>query len=135
MLLQSQNNNKKKKTTDISLGTSYELNQNLVEKYEKELSQNEIENKKIEIKNFINETNNNYYMLLCHDQRDYTIFNLQNKEDNKEIINILIDECCFNRGKIKGIDKVDGAIEIWLSIEDKSYCYYFFPYDAAVIIC
>ena len=41
----------------------------------------------------------------------------------------------MNRGEVRGIDltKDKDAIEIWLIIEDEAYCYYFFPYDAAII--
>ena len=77
-------------------------------------------------------------MLICKEQGDYTIFRRYNMEDTEkamEISNILIDECLKNRGEIRGIDltKDKDAIEIWLLIEEEAYCYYFFPYDAAVI--
>ena len=41
----------------------------------------------------------------------------------------------INRGLIKGIDltKDEQAIEIWLSIDEEAFVYYFFPYDNAVI--
>ena len=62
----------------------------------------------------------------------------EGKEDEEkamEISKILVDECLKNRGEIRGIDitKDKGAIEIWLVINEEAYCYYFFPYDAAVI--
>ena len=39
------------------------------------------------------------------------------------------------RSLIKGIDltKNEQAIEIWLSIDEEAFVYYFFPYDNAVI--
>ena len=122
-------------TSNITLGTAYEINKNLVEKYEKELTTKELQNKKTEIINFIQETKGQYYMLLCNDKKDYTIFNILNKNNIKEMTNILVDECLTNRGIIKGIDltKDKCAIEIWLSIENEAFCYYFFKYDDAVI--
>lgn len=122
-------------TSNITLGTAYEINKNLVEKYEKELTIKELQNKKTEIINFIQETEGQYYMLLCNDKKDYTIFNILNKNNIKEMTNILVDECLTNRGIIKGIDltKDKCAIEIWLSIENEAFCYYFFKYDDAVI--
>ena len=122
-------------TSNITLGTAYEINKNLVEKYEKELTLKELQNKKTEIINFIQETKGQYYMLLCNDKKDYTIFNILNKNNIEKMTNILVDECLINRGIIKGIDltKDKCAIEIWLSIENEAFCYYFFKYDDAVI--
>ena len=41
----------------------------------------------------------------------------------------------MNRGEIRGIDitKDKQAIEIWISTEEDSYAYYFFPYDKGII--
>ena len=122
-------------TSNVTLGTAYEINKNLVEKYEKELTIEELQNKKTEIINFIQETKGQYYMLLCNDRKDYTIFNILNKNNIEEMTNILVDECLKNRGITKGIDltKDKCAIEIWLSIDNEAFCYYFFKYDDAVI--
>ena len=122
-------------TSNITLGTAYEINKNLVEKYEKELTTKKLQDKKTEIINFIQETKGQYYMLLCNDKKDYTIFNILNKNNIEKMTNILVDECLVNRGIIKGIDltKDKCAIEIWLSIENEAFCYYFFKYDDAVI--
>lgn len=122
-------------TSNVTLGTAYEINKNLVEKYEKELTIEELQNKKTEIINFIQKAKGQYYMLLCNDRKDYTIFNILNKDNIEEMTNILVDECLKNRGIIKGIDltKDKCAIEIWLSIDNEAFCYYFFKYDDAVI--
>ena len=128
----------KRKMSDVTLGTLYDVNKGLVAKNEIELTEGVINSKKEIVKNFIMKTENAHYMLLCKEQGDYTIFRRYNMEDAEkamEISNILIDECLKNRGEIRGIDltKDKGAIEIWLLIEEEAYCYYFFPYDAAVI--
>ena len=136
----------KVETREITLGTLYDLNKTLVEKGEIELTEGILNSKKEIVKNFIIGTNNSYYMLLCNEQKDYTIFNITTctcenqcagcrRDKVKECVNILVDECLKNRGIIKGIDitKDKGAIEIWLSIDGEAYVYYFFPYDAALI--
>ena len=128
----------KRKMSDVTLGTLYDVNKGLVAKNEIELTEGVINSKKEIVKNFIMKTENAHYMLLCKEQSDYTIFRRYNMEDTEkamEISNILIDECLKNRGEIRGIDLTNdkGAIEIWLLIEEEAYCYYFFPYDAAVI--
>lgn len=126
-----------KKMSNITLGTAYEINKNLVEKYEKELTIKELKEKKEIISTFIKETDNRYYMLLCNDRKDYTVFTLLDGEKDKsdETASILVDECLFNRGLIKGIDLTENkdAFEIWLSIDKEAYCYYFFPYDNAIV--
>ena len=99
-------------TSNITLGTAYEINKNLVEKYEKELTIKELQNKKTEIINFIQETKGQYYMLLCNDKKDYTIFNILNKNNIEKMINILVDECLINRGIIKGIDLTKDKCDI-----------------------
>ena len=128
----------KRKMSDVTLGTLYDVNKGLVAKNEVQLTEGVINSKKEIVKNFIMKTENAHYMLLCKEQSDYTIFRRYNMEDTEkamEISNILIDECLKNRGEIRGIDLTNDkdAIEIWLIIEDEAYCYYFFPYDAAVI--
>ena len=131
----------KEKETTFELGTLYDVNKNIVQTSEKELSQGVINSKKEEIKNFLEKTNNEYYMLLCHERRDYTLFDLgyetyySYKEKYKKTADVLIDECLKNRGEIRGIDitKDKQAIEIWVSIEEDSYVYYFFPYNEGVI--
>lgn len=130
--------NEEKLEKEISLGTLYDVNKNLVQNAEKELTEGIINSKKEVVKNFISKTSNHYYMLLCNEKRDYTIFNLKDtssKDNIYEMVNILVDECLKNRGEIRGIDitKSQDAIEIWLSIEEEAFAYYFFPYDAAII--
>lgn len=120
-------------TTEITLGTAYEINKDLVERYEKELTIEKIAEKKTMLLNYLDNHKDTYYMLLCNDRKDYTLFNLA--ESKEELVNVLIDECLKNRGILKGIDQTQDeyAIEIWLSIDQEAFCYYFFPYGEAVI--
>lgn len=130
----------KEKETTFELGTLYDVNKNIIQN-SKELSQGVVNSKKEEIKNFLEKTNNEYYMLLCHERRDYTLFDLgyetyhAYKEKCKKAADVLVDECLKNRGEIRGIDitKDKQAIEIWVSIEEDSYVYYFFPYNEGVV--
>lgn len=130
----------KEKETTFELGTLYDVNKNIIQN-SKELSQGVVNSKKEEIKNFLEKTNNEYYMLLCHERRDYTLFDLgyetyhAYKEKCKKVADVLVDECLKNRGEIRGIDitKDKQAIEIWISIEEDSYVYYFFPYNEGVV--
>ena len=103
--------------SNVELGTAYDINKNLVKKYEHHLTEKELKEKF-----------NHYYMLLCNDRKDYTVFHTTVLEDKHSVPNELM-ECLTNRGLIYGIDRTeDGvAIEIWLMIDNEPYCYYFFP--------
>ena len=125
----------KKETSKVSIGTLYDLNKAVVVK-EISLTGEKLEEKKSLIIDFLKSTKNTYYMLLCNERKDYTVFRLENQEQSlKKLADCLIDECLLNRGLIKGIDitKLNDAIEIWLSIEEEAFVFYFFPYDAAII--
>ncbi len=129
---------KEETTSNVVLGSLYDMNKGLVEKSVPDLTAEELESKKTLVADFLKDTNNKYYMLLCNDRKDYTIFRRASTNNvGTELINILIDECLKNRGKTKSIELTEAkdAIEIWLSIDEESYCYYFFPYDTAVIQC
>lgn len=126
---------RKPKTSKVTLGTLYEVNKNLM-KQQPNLSGKQITQKRFEVQKFIEETKNKYYMLLCNDRRDFTIITLTelNKEKSATAAFTVIDECLRNRGQIKSIDKNEnGACEMWLLIDEEVYCYYFFPYDAAIV--
>ena len=119
---------------DIKGSSLYELNQQLMGK-EKILTSKELKQEiSKKLKDYFTEK---YYMLLCHEERDYTIFNLFNVNENALFRhNVLEDlyECLINRGQVQSLDKLeDGAIEIWIKKEDTSYAYYLFPCSPCVI--
>ena len=125
-------------TSNISLGNVYEMNKILVKDHETALTEGNLNSKKQIIIDFMKKCNNNYFMLLCNERKDYTVFrwkDLNSALASTVLTNILVDECLKNRGSIRGIDLTQekDAIEIWLVIDDDAYVYYFFPYDAAVI--
>ncbi len=125
----------------VVIGNLYDINKNIVKNLPA-LSEGTINSKKEIIKNFIIDTKNFYYMLLCNEKKDYTVFdfhlaggNVKHNGTQIRCVDCLIDECLTNRGKICAIDltKDKDAIEIWMNIDEEAFVYYFFPYDAGVI--
>lgn len=125
---------------EIELGNLYDMN--------KELMKNEpvldpvLFNKKIaEIAEIMMEKcdyeDKHYWMLLCHDRRDYTLLNVISAEE-KDDIEFELGPTLRNRGKILSIDKQNDNInswEIWIrdDYSDENFAYYLFEYDDAVI--
>lgn len=123
---------------DIDLGaTVYDANKQLVKQTEKKLNHLELAARQTDLEKYF-ENNKKYHMLLCHERRDYTVFNLDENSITSPMMaaNETIG-CCTDRGEILSIEKTDDdiAFEIWVSIDDEPYCYYLFPYDEAVIEC
>lgn len=126
---------------EVSMGTLYDMNKNVIANLSA-LSKRQVKDRLLEISEYIKKTDNRYYMMLCHEARDYTVFNIQKNDDS---IHNAIEElklCLDNRGEIYSIaEDTNGAIEIWIKgtgyceylEKDKFYMYYLFPYDAAVI--
>ena len=76
-----------------------------------------------------------YFMLLCNEAKDYTIFKINNHASVEKATEEL-KECLLNRGEVLDISKVDEiqeAFEIWIKMNNDAYCYYLFPYDEAII--
>jgi len=76
-----------------------------------------------------------YFMLLCHEKRDYTIFNLKSVK-NFLAIYPEIKETLTNRGDLLAIDmeQDNNAFAIWIRNEaSENSLYYLFPYDLGVI--
>lgn len=118
---------------EVRLGTLYDINKNLM-KEEKKLSCPALTNKLKYVTKFF-ENNKMYFMLLCNEARDYTIFKINNRTSAKKATEEL-KECLLNRGEVLDISKVDGtqeAFEIWIRMNNDAYCYYLFPYDEAII--
>lgn len=123
---------------EIQGNNMYEVNQQLSAQ-EKPLSSGRRKIRQEQLRLWFRDNIDHYAMLLCHEQRDYTVFNVI--ESPAEAAAILF-ECLDNRGKIISIDRTEDeqSWEIWLRISDdeenqKDYCYYLFSYDAAVIEC
>ena len=120
--------------SEVSLGTIYDINKNIMNNMDK-LSNPALVNKLKKVAQYFSE-NKTYFMLLCHEKRDYTLFRLTKEDSHLEAADIL-KECLQNRGVVLEIEKTeDGfAFEIWLKIDGEAFCYYLFPYDEAVIEC
>lgn len=126
---------------EIGFGNLYDLNKQLMEK-ENVLTTEELSAKIAEIKThffapkFL--AGNKYFMLLCHEDRNYTIFNLSQMAAPTNAAEALL-ECLVNRGQVLSIEQQpDEAYEIWIKNiydENQVLCYYLFPYDEAVIEC
>ena len=75
-----------------------------------------------------------YWMLLCNERKDYTVFNLINPDINTFASDI--KETLDNRGQVLSIDKQeDGNFEIWIRDFDtkENFVYYLFNYTYGVI--
>lgn len=116
--------------------SAYEINKQVISQLPP-LSAEELAEKKILIRDFMINTQNKYFMLLCRDINYYTLFHLDVYENTDERLeDILFAECAMFIGDIKAVDPTDdGAIEIWVTNETDTYAMYFFPYDAGVILC
>lgn len=128
-------------TSEVTLGNLYEMNKQLMAN-ENEITQTELELAKSHLQTWVaNLFTQKYLMLLCHELRDYTLFNLDKTNTWKEIppqtkymaVNDII-ECMTNRGTILAIeDQQDGAWEIWIRNSEGCFAYYLFPYGKAVL--
>lgn len=119
---------------DIEIGNLYDMNKRLVLEKEKELSKSKLNEAIDEVTKFMRLTEETYYMLLCHERRDYTIFKTNDTvEGCKYNATVLVNEILPDRGMILSIEKVEGAIECWVANNEEAFCYMFFPCDPCVI--
>lgn len=109
----------------------YEANKQIVSQLPEVNWDEELENYYNIIKDFVSTTNNSFYMLLCQEDRYYTLF--QTGCEGKSIDIELIDIIRNYGAQVKSFTLTENkdAIEIWLN----SKVAYFFPYDAGVIKC
>lgn len=132
--------NKNNNTHNVSLGTLYDFNKQILSK-QKKLNQFEIDQIKSEIEEWFNWQIDGYAMLLCRERYDFTIFHLYEKQNSnpcKIAVTELID-LLNNRGNILSIEKdsntMNNAWEIWLEIDKEIFVYYLFNCDDWVIQC
>lgn len=100
------------------------------------LTEEQIENTKILIKEYLNNyQDRKYFMLMVRDINYHTLFVIN--ENNDENISDIIIECLSNIGDIIDINnETEEAIEAW--VKDKkgeAHIGYFFPYDQGVVEC
>lgn len=120
---------------EVGLGTLYDMNKAIIEQQGK-MSKTAFKDKLNGlVTDFFKSADNTYYMMLCNEQRDYTVFRISEFEAISKAVQEL-KECIENRGTVMSIEKdKNGAIEIWIKdmSDEQNYCYYLFPYDTAII--
>ena len=127
---------KKTNKHDVSLGTLYDFNKQLILQQGK-LTGKKIESIKKELEDWFNWQIDGYAMLLCRERYDFTVFHLYEKLNRNppavaanELIDIL-----KNRGKILSIEQEEDKWEIWIQIGGEAFAYYLFNCDDWVIQC
>lgn len=126
----------------MAIGSLYELNQqayNTVSPY----NNKEVTEGLSYIYEWLYERRCKYAMLLCHEQRDYTVFSYIEKSKGSYEDGTLSDlrECLKNRGEILDINYLqdNDCWEIWMRIFDqeecipKNYMYMFFDAEDFII--
>lgn len=129
----------------IEAGNLYDFNKELVEKYEKQFNKEQlIEKINNEFEPFVKkeiDNNHEYFMLLCHERRDYTIFVIKQNlfsslEDRLIEAKNIFKKCLTNRGPVYSLEPTldNTAIEVWLKdfVNGELYCYFFFPCDKMI---
>lgn len=118
---------------EINLGNLYEFNKEAM-KNENPLDPIELNSKTAMVAKDM-KYGSEYWMLLCHERRDYTLFNIISVV-NHLIIADELKSTLQNRGFILSIDEQpDGAWEIWIRDfeTNENFAYYLFQYDEGVI--
>ena len=132
---------KPKATSEVSLGNLYDMNKQLMDK-ELPMENETIYEKGIQIETWLDKYGTSkYFMLLCHEQRDYTVFNLDKTStwgtmpaSNIRLAREDVIECLTNRGTLLAADlQPDDVWEFWIRNDEGSFAYYFFPYGTAVL--
>lgn len=131
----------KKKEAEVAMGTLYEVNKQMM--MNEPAMAKEVQEEKIKTLQewFIKKFDEQYFMLLCNDLRDYTLFNLDSHPSlctstSGKCFNAATDviECMTNRGTLLSVElQEDGAWELWMRNDEGSFAYYLFPYGNAVL--
>ena len=110
---------------EVGLGTLYDMNKAIIEQQGR-MSKTAFKDKLNGlVTDFFKATDNTYYMMLCNEQRDYTVFRISEFEVISKAVQEL-KECIENRGAVMSIEKdKNGAIEIWIKdmSDEQNYCY------------
>lgn len=122
---------------EIEGGTLYDINKKLMAN-EKKLSGFDLIGKKKSLQAYFSNSISNYFMMLCKEKSDYTLFKLSNHTTSSYQAAEEVLLCMKERGTILSIDRTPDniAYEIWIrDEEDDNSCYYLFEYDKGVIEC
>lgn len=123
---------------DITMGNIYELNQKAFSSFPP-FNANDIRKSTKKLEKYFANSKAEYYMLLCRELYDYTVYTIDRKHYNKSKAAFEVIETLLERGDIVEINQTDDkiAFELWVIYnEDRTaHVYYLFPYDNAVIHC
>lgn len=120
---------------DLGIGNLYDYNKNRV-RLLSTLSKSKVNDAIEDLSTYISLTENKYYMLLCRERNDYTIFKTnQTISGNHHNATIAVDEIICSRGTLKEVtkDEEQNTYEFWIQNNDEVYMYLFFPCDIFVI--
>lgn len=112
----------------------YDLNKNIIDQMEPLTADELIE--KIDLINGLRKkVKNQYYMLLCHEYRYYTIF--ARELNCKYNLGGIVIQLASALGNVYSIEEASGdtAIELWIKPNnyDSPLIFYLFPYDQGVV--
>lgn len=113
----------------------YELNRSIIEQ-QGPLSKEALPEKMILLKEFVEDTKNDFYMLYGKEIGYFTLF-MKDRICDFETIDYAITECLMNVGPIHSIELTANkdAIEIWVKDTERNLqtCMYLFPYDDGIV--
>ena len=127
-----------KKISEVALGNLYDMNKQLMAQ-EAEIAADVLEQKKQHLIAWITENfAQSYFMLLCNERKDYTVFRMKDASATIGAITGMANdviECMTNRGTLLALDLQEaGGWELWMRDENNEvFAYYLFPYGAAVL--
>lgn len=120
--------------SEIEMGNVYEINK-YIRRHTSPLTEDKI---KLSIGNVAGWCSSRpftkYYMVLCKEKSDYTIFHLNNFNYNQ--IGQELQEVLESRGEIMGIDYMHGfdSYECWIRDENQDpYLYMFFDCEGFIV--
>ena len=124
--------------SDVVMGTLYDLNKSAMSAAKTLNIKETIEKNDKELFKFF--SMNKYSMLLCNEQKDYTVFAMTSNKGRDSQVETAKEElytCLSNRGELLSFEKTEDGIafEIWLRINEEIFVYYLFPYNEAVLVC
>lgn len=116
----------------LSLGL-YDFNKALVAQLPL-LTKEELKKYSEELDKYYDATKAEYYMLLCHDYRYYTLLH-HNPKCNEDTFGNTVIDCLNNAADIISLnyEKDQKAYEIWVRINEEIYAFYLFEYDRGVV--
>ena len=115
---------KKKKDKKIEVASLYDLNKQVISQLP-EMPQDKIQEQLAQIEKWFSKKEGKYFMLLCREKPDYTLFNFNGKEI-PDIFFVFINKmsrkavkeletCIKNRGILMSINKAsEDAWELWI---------------------